>query len=104
MDCRFFSSYDAQFSIQGELAILQEATEGMDETRVDYIVAAVESARRTFPNLRNSEKNRLRQEKDVGPPTLPSNSTTSVASRLQEGSAEGNTVNGLMTEDQVQYL
>lgn len=47
---RFLSSYDSRFVIKEDLNRIQRCSVSTDETRVDYIMAAVESARRAFPN------------------------------------------------------
>lgn len=46
---RFLSSYDSRFSLREDLNRMQQSTASVDETRVDYILAAVDSARRAFP-------------------------------------------------------
>ncbi|CAH3186731.1 unnamed protein product, partial [Porites evermanni] len=47
---RFLSSYDSRFVIKEDLNRIQRCSVSTDETRVEYIMAAVESARRAFPN------------------------------------------------------
>lgn len=46
---RFLSSYDSRFSIAEDLDRIQQSTASVDDTRVEYILAAVDSARKAFP-------------------------------------------------------
>ena len=46
---RFLSSYDSRFSITEDLNTIQQSTASVDDTRVDYILEAVGSARKAFP-------------------------------------------------------
>lgn len=54
---RFLSSYDSRFSIREDLNRIQQLTASVDETRMDYILDAVESARKAFPRHFTKRKN-----------------------------------------------
>ena len=62
---RFLSSYDSRFSITEDLNTIQQSTASVDDTRVDYILEAVGSARKAFPCHLAQRKNGDPQEKDV---------------------------------------
>ena len=54
---RFLSSYDSRFSIAEDLNRIQQSTASVDDTRVEYILAAVDSARKAFPSHLAQRKN-----------------------------------------------
>lgn len=61
---RFVSSYDSKFSIKQTLDKLEQLSSvSLDETRVQYILDAVDSARKAFPRQPNSKKKSVQQER-----------------------------------------
>lgn len=66
---RFLSSYDSRFSIREDLNRIQQLTAGVDETRMDYILDAVDSARKAFPRHFSKRKNTDENGSTIGPGT-----------------------------------
>ena len=62
---RFLSSYDSRFSIAEDLNRIQQSTASVDDTRVDYILTAVDSARKAFPCRLARRKNDDQQGSDL---------------------------------------
>ena len=61
---RFVSSYDSKFSIKQTLDKLEQLSSvSLDETRVQYILDAVDSARKAFPRQSNNKKKSVQQER-----------------------------------------
>ena len=77
---RFLSSYDSRFSIEEDLNRIQQSTASVDDTRVEYILAAVDSARKAFPCRLAQRKNDNQQGSDLNV--------------MLSGSDVGNQVNG----------
>ena len=62
---RFLSSYDSRFNIKQSLDRLQQhSSVSLDDTRVQYILDAVDSARRAFPRHFNKKKKTVEQERE----------------------------------------
>ena len=62
---RFLSSYDSRFNIKQSLDRLQQhSSVSLDDTRVQYILDAVDSARRAFPRHFNKKKKIVEQERE----------------------------------------
>ena len=61
---RFISSYDSKFSIKQTLDKLEQLSSvSLDETRVQYILDAVDSARKAFPRQPSNKKKSVQQER-----------------------------------------
>ena len=61
---RFVSSYDSKFSIKQTLHKLEHLSSvSLDETRVQYTLDAVDSARKAFPRQSNNKKKSVQQER-----------------------------------------
>ena len=87
---RFLSSYDSRFSIKEDLNRIQQLTACVDDMRVDYILGAVDSARKSFPchltRRKNADENGSLSGSNVGPST--SDVDTPVNGRLDEWTEE----------------
>ncbi|KAJ7376768.1 Activating signal cointegrator 1 complex subunit 2 [Desmophyllum pertusum] len=94
---RFLSSYDSRFSIREDLNRMQKSKASVDETRVDYILAAVDSARKAFPCHLAQINNGGKQ--DSGPIVDLNDADKSVNGRSDEWTEEHiSDVNGFIKE------
>jgi len=93
---RFLSSYDSRFSIKKDLDRIQlQSSASLDETRVEYILAAVNSARKAFPSHLTKKKNGAKQENQLTAELSNGNSDVAVNGQFEEWTEEGATdVNG----------
>ena len=98
---RFLSSYDSRFSITEDLNTIHQSTASVDDTRVDYILEAVGSARKAFPCHLAQRKNGDPQGKDVNVPSTGSDVDNHVNGRVDRHTEDYvSDVNGFM-EDKV---
>ena len=98
---RFLSSYDSRFSIAEDLNRIQQCTASVDDTRVDYILTAVDSARKAFPCRLVQRKNDDQQGSDLNVKLSGSDVGNHVNGRLDEWREENiPDVNGFV-EDKV---
>ena len=98
---RFLSSYDSRFSITEDLNTIQQSVASVDDTRVDYILAAVDSARKAFPCHLAQRKNDHQQGGGLNVIPSSSDAENHVNSRVHRRTEEHiSDVNGFV-EDKV---
>lgn len=83
---RFLSSYNSRFSIKRDLDRIQQQSPSLDETRVEFIMAAVDSAREAFPSHLSKKNNVAEQHHG---PTCDNNTVVTMNGQL-EGWTEEN--------------
>ena len=90
---RFLSAYNARFSIEKDLDIIQSSTVAVDDARVQYILSAVDSASSTYPSTVGRRKKMQNTSATFnGPHKVESHSPT----------IHGTMVNGKLDETNLQ--